>query len=56
MKVVKKHKLVTKNIDIKNGGFIMNNELKHYGLLGMKWGVRKYQNKDGSAVIERRIV
>ena len=25
-----------------------NNELYHYGVVGMKWGVLKYQNKDGS--------
>ena len=30
----------------------MENELYHYGILGMKWGVRRYQNKDGSLTAE----
>ena len=27
---------------------VHNNELYHYGVKGMKWGVRRYQNEDGS--------
>lgn len=30
------------------------NELYHHGILGMKWGIRRFQNKDGSLTAEGR--
>lgn len=26
----------------------MNNELYHHGIIGQKWGIRRFQNRDGS--------
>lgn len=32
----------------------MEEELKHYGIKGMKWGVRRFQNSDGSLTADGR--
>lgn len=26
----------------------MSNELYHHGVIGQRWGIRRYQNSDGS--------
>ena len=31
---------------------VTTNELYHHGIIGQKWGVRRYQNKDGSLTEE----
>lgn len=31
-----------------------SNELMHHGILGMHWGIRRFQNKDGSLTVAGR--
>lgn len=34
--------------------FTYSDELYHHGILGMKWGIRRFQNKDGSLTPQGR--
>ena len=36
------------NYYVYNGQFVSESELYHWGVKGMKWGIRRYQNYDGS--------
>ena len=49
-----------KNIDEKRGdrmpflNYEHNNYLSHHGVMGMQWGIRRYQNPDGTLTEEGR--
>ena len=36
--------------------YIYNGELYHHGVKGQKWGIRRYQNKDGTLIVPKGTV
>lgn len=40
--------MVSKYVITSNGGFISMDELYHHGIKGQRWGIRRYQNPDGT--------
>ena len=42
------------NYYLDDGNFVSEDYLCHYGVRGMKWGIRRYQNPDGSLTSEGR--
>ena len=42
------------SMDFLNDEILTQTTLQHHGIMGQKWGVRRYQNKDGSLTPEGR--